>query len=133
MLAAIAAGADDQGTVTAERLDWMLNCQGCHLASGEGAPGIVPPIKGFAARFLGVSGGREFLIRVPGVATSPLSDTQVARLINWMLVEFDAQHLPKDFVPFTAEEVSRLRAQPLRSGLTEVRNQLVTAIESAEQ
>lgn len=132
LLFACAASADAAEELGAERLDWMLNCQGCHLEDGTGSPGLVPPVKDFAARFLSVPGGREFLIQVPGVATSPLSDGAIARLMNWMLREFDAAHLPTDFRPYTKTEIARLRTNPVREDLSGVRERLVTEIKLRE-
>ncbi len=88
---------------------WMLNCQGCHRADGGGTGGAVPPMPGIVARFLWVPGGREYLIRVPGVATSPLADDSLAVLVNWMLKKFDPENIPGEFTPYTPEEVSSLR------------------------
>jgi len=64
---------------------------------------------GIVARFLSVPGGREYLIRVPGVATAPLSDESIAVLVNWMLEKFDPKNIPGDFIPYTREEVASLR------------------------
>jgi hypothetical protein len=57
---------------------------------------------------LWVPGGREYLCRVPGVATSPLSNDDLADVMNWMLWRFDKEHLPAAFRPFTAAEIGRL-------------------------
>ncbi len=54
-------------------------------------------------------GGREYLIRVPGVAAAPLPDDSLAVLVNWMLEEFDRENIPGDFTPYTTEEVASLR------------------------
>ena len=54
-------------------LDYMLHCRGCHLADGTGSPGAVPSLTGLFGKFLWVPGGREYLVRVPGSAKSPLS------------------------------------------------------------
>jgi len=88
---------------------WMLNCQGCHRADGLGTGSAVPTLRGLVARFLSVPGGREYLIRVPGVATSPLSDASLAMLVNWMFEQFDAQNVPADFTPYTEGEIHALR------------------------
>lgn len=93
-------------------LDYVLNCQGCHLPDGSGMPGKVPSFRGQVARFLSVPGGRAFLIQVPGVARANLSDEQIAVLLNWLLPRFDSEHLPAGFRPYTADEVARLRASP---------------------
>ena len=94
-------------------LDYVLNCRGCHRADGSGTPGAVPALQGSLARFLHVAGGREYLARVPGVAQSVLDDAALARLLNWMLVRFDGEHVPADFQPFTAAELASRRGEPL--------------------
>ena len=70
-------------------------------------------------------GGREYLGRVPGVATSPLSNADLAELVNWMLWRFDRQNLPATFEPYTAAEIGRLRAQPLRLEASQMRSDLL--------
>ena len=106
-------------------LAYTLECAGCHRADGTGTPGSVPALRDSVGRFLDVPGGREYLARVPGVAQAPLDDAALAGVLNWMLDRFDRGHLPRGFVPYTAEEVGRLRAQPLtdvdaaRRGLVE--------------
>lgn len=94
-------------------VNFMLHCQGCHLPDGVGHPGIVPRMKGEVSRFLGSEAGRAYLIQVPGVSQSFLDDEQLAEVLNWMLPEFDPEHFPADFKPYTAAEVARYRATPL--------------------
>jgi mono/diheme cytochrome c family protein len=94
-------------------LDYTLNCAGCHRADGAGTPGSVPPLAGAVGKFLRVPGGREFLVQVPGVATSELDDAALAAVLTWTVRRFDAEQVPADFVPFSAEEVGRLRKAPL--------------------
>jgi hypothetical protein len=94
--------------------NWTLNCQGCHRPDGAGSDGTAPSIAGTVSKFLNVPGGRDYLGRVPGVATSPLGNADLADLMNWMFWRFDKEHLPADFEPFSAEEIGRLRTQPLR-------------------
>ena len=94
-------------------VDYALNCQGCHLEDGAGTPGSVPPLAGSVGRFLHVSGGREYLVRVPGVAQAPLDDAALAAVLNWMLHRFGAPQVPADFRPYTADEVRALRNAPL--------------------
>jgi mono/diheme cytochrome c family protein len=92
---------------------YTLNCWGCHQPHAEGIPGTVPRLAHSMAYFLTVPGGREFLVRVPGVANSSLDDKQTAEVLNWLLVTFNQRELPADFKPYTAGEVARLRHQPL--------------------
>ena len=70
-------------------------------------------------------GGRDYLGRVPGVATSPLGNADLAELMNWMFWRFDKEHMPADYVPFTAEEVGRLRTSPLRLEANQMRVDLL--------
>jgi mono/diheme cytochrome c family protein len=104
-----------------------LHCQGCHLVDGRETPGKIPALVG-AGRFLSVTGGREFLVRVPGVSLSVLDDAELAELVNWMLYRFSAKDMTGDFPPYTAEEVARYRRNPLVDVET-VRRELVAAFE----
>ncbi|GAC1310755.1 MAG: hypothetical protein NVSMB10_18600 [Steroidobacteraceae bacterium] len=105
--------------------NWTLNCQGCHRPDGSGSSATAPSIAGTVAKFLTVDGGREYLGRVPGVATSPLGNVELAELMNWMLWRFDSEHLPASFTPFTAEEIGRLRISPLRLEAAQMRADLL--------
>lgn len=86
---------------------------------------------GLVARFLSVEGGRGYLVRVPGVAFSSLGDDELAELVNWMLYRFDAEHIPSDFIPYTAEEVRSLRSQPLMSDAKKMRQELMEYLDPA--
>lgn len=99
------AVADDRRA----QVNYMLHCQGCHLPQGEGFTGRVPPMKNFVGYFLHSQEGREFVIRVPGVAHSALNDQELAELVNWLLREFSAAQLPPVFTPFSPDEVAALR------------------------
>ena len=111
--------------------DYVLHCRGCHGPNGAGAPGAVPPVRGELGNFLGVPGGREFLIRVPGTAQSQLSDARVAALLNWMLREFSPDAISPGFKQFTEDEVTRYRRPPL-TDVGAAREKLVRAIEATE-
>ncbi len=104
---------------------WTLNCQGCHRPDGTGSAGTAPSLAGTVARFLSVPGGREYLGRVPGVATSPLSNADLSEVMNWMLWRFDGAHVPADFQPYSAAEIGLLRAKPLRLEASQMRAELL--------
>lgn len=108
---------------------YMLQCQGCHRPDGTGTMATAPPMTGMVARFLAVPGGREYLGRVPGVATAVLSDAELAQLLNWTLYRFDAAHVPAGFQPYTAAEIGALRRHPLRTEAKAVRAQLITELD----
>jgi|TARA_B110000967_G_scaffold72286_1_gene74817 hypothetical protein len=104
-----AAVADENRAET----NYILNCQGCHQSDARGLPGSVPNMKNFVGQFVGVPGGREFLIQVPGSSLSPLSDDALAELLNWILLTKSQKELPADFVLYTGEEVSIVRPKKL--------------------
>ena len=108
---------------------YMLQCQGCHRPDGTGTMATAPPMTGIVARFLEVPGGREYLARVPGVATAALTDAQLAELLNWTLYRFDAAHVPAGFKPYTAAEMGALRRHPLRTEAKAVRAALMTELD----
>jgi hypothetical protein len=87
-------------------------------------------MKNMVARFLGVEGGRAFLIRVPGSANAALDDEALAEVINWMLWQVSPAQMPADFVPYDAAEVERWRAQPLADVIA-VRAALVAKMDAA--
>lgn len=123
LLAAVAAGAGVRASETDKRgvsdpqqarIDYMLKCQGCHRPDGSGDERSNPPMRNIVARFLEVPGGREFLGRVPGVATVDLDDQRLANLLNWTLYTYDPAHMPANFRPYSAAEIGALRRHPLR-------------------
>ena len=92
------------------RLQYLQHCMGCHLEDGSGAPERgVPSMRGQLGRFLSVPGGREFIVQVPGVMNSGLSDADTARLMNWLLPRVSAATLPPGTAPYTEAEIARLR------------------------
>ncbi len=91
------------------RTNYMIHCQGCHLPEAVGFVGKVPRMKDFVGYFLHSQEGREFVIRVPGVATSSLPDDELTEMMNWLLLSFSAEQLPRPFIPFSTEEVAALR------------------------
>jgi hypothetical protein len=97
--------------------DYMLNCMGCHGTQARGVPGKIPPLANSLSRFMRTPEGRNYLLRVPGAANSALSDAQLAAVLNWLAVTFDASAAAGKLAPFTSDEVSRVRHMPLGSVL----------------
>ncbi len=95
-----------------EAQDYALQCQGCHGPDGAGIVGSVPTLHG-VGRLAATPAGRAYLAQVPGVANASLSDARLAALLGFVLARWSARELPAHFVPYTAAEVARLRAQPL--------------------
>ena len=92
--------------------DYMLYCMGCHGSEAQGLPGKIPPLAGSLARFMSTPDGRDYLLRVPGAASSALSDAQLAAVLNWLARRYSAAE-ERPPAPFTAEEVARVRRTPL--------------------
>ncbi len=95
------------------RVNYQLHCMGCHRADGTGEEGRVPSMRRTLVPFSAIPDGREFLLRVPGSAQSPLSDADLAALMNWMVRNLSDLPLPADFVDYGAQEVGRVRHRPL--------------------
>ncbi len=94
-------------------VNFQLNCMGCHLADGSGEAGRVPSLRRSLVAFSATPEGRQYVIRVPGVAQSPLSDAQIAALLNWMARNLSDVALPTGFADYTEAEVKKLRSHPL--------------------
>ena len=112
-------------------LNYMLHCQGCHMNDGSGQPGYVPDLRGSIARFLHVPEGRAYLARVPGTAQSYLDDQERAAVLNWMVTQFDAEHVPARFSPYTATELAKYRRDP-ESRATAERARIIKLIAAAD-
>lgn len=127
------AAAPDPHAPDAHRawVNYVLECQGCHLPDGSGMAGKVPQMRGMLGAFLRVPGGRDYVVQVPGVATSKLSDAEVARLMNWLVREMGP--MPPGFQDYSEQEVHALRARwlrapgPVRARLVEAINRLPPA------
>ena len=103
----MSASAEDAKTA------YWLHCAGCHLLDGSSAPPEVPTLINEPGLIAGLPGGREYLLRIPGVAQAGLGDAKLAEVLNFMLGEFSSGTTPADFRPFSAEEVGRARQQVL--------------------
>jgi hypothetical protein len=94
------------------RINYMLQCMGCHTPDGSGEPGRVPSLKETLAPFAKSAEGRRFLVQVPGASQSTLSDAELAQLLNWMIQDLSLTK-PSRFKHFTAAEVASYRGTPL--------------------
>ena len=114
LLVANAAVAELSADINETRAhyNYQMFCQGCHTPNGMGGESV-PRIKGFIGHFMTLPEGREFLVRVPGSANSTLDDEQLAEVLNWMIVRFGGDSVPADMTPYAADEVGRLRQDPL--------------------
>jgi hypothetical protein len=103
-------------------VNFQLNCMGCHLADGSGESGRVPSLRRSLVLLSATPRGRDYVIRVPGVAQSRLSDEETAALLNWMTRNLSDLPVSSSFVDYSAAEVGRSRPHPLmRVGETRAR------------
>jgi mono/diheme cytochrome c family protein len=103
VIALIACGA---APAYEPRVNYQLHCMGCHTPNGAGEPGHVPSMRKTLVPFSARADGRRFLVQVPGVAQSRLSNSELADLLNWMIPALSDVPLPSDFRPYTAAEVA---------------------------
>lgn len=123
------AQADGAADAALARQHWVLNCMGCHTATGGGIPGKVPPLANSLGYFTHLPAGREYVMRVPGASNSALSDRELADVLNWVLTTMNRDALPRDFKPYTAAEVAAHR-RPALSDVATVRAGLVRALQT---
>ncbi|HHV7518915.1 TPA: c-type cytochrome [Burkholderia orbicola] len=127
--APVSAQADGAADAALARQHWVLNCMGCHTATGGGIPGKVPPLANSLGYFTHLPAGREYVMRVPGASNSALSDRELADVLNWVLTTMNRDALPRDFKPYTAAEVAAHR-RPALSDVATVRAGLVRALQA---
>src|SRR5579864_8747019 len=108
---------------------YTLNCWGCHQPQAQGIPGSVPRLANSLGYFLHIPEGRAYLAEVPGVSAAPLSDDEIARVLNWMLLTFSRPQLPAPFIPYTAAEIHDCRMHKLVD-VTETRRHLAAKLGS---
>jgi hypothetical protein len=131
LLAAPAVAADyDPGapleTFEGARADFAFRCKGCHGFAGEGTPGHVPRLAGFVGWYTHVPGGRDYLMRVPGVARAKLDDARLAAVLNWVLEVYGGNSVASGFAPYSAAEVGAARKKPLVAERAATRAALVS-------
>ena len=111
------------------RMNYMLNCQGCHGPTAEGNDAAdIPRMKDFVGNFFRVDGGREFLVQVPGSSSAAINDAELAELLNWMIPYFSKTELPENYAPYTEREITRLRYS-VEEDVAGKRRKLVEAID----
>ena len=141
-LTAVALGASPRGKpvqaelslptlpLPAAQVAYLTSCGGCHGIEGSSAPGAVPTLRGLTGSFLCTQQGRDFIIRLPDVALTPLSDRRLTGVMNFVVFDLGAPVAGGGNArPYTVAEVSRLRRHPLTdTGLTAYRNQVVAGL-----
>ena len=114
----------------AAQVAYLTSCGGCHGIEGTSAPGAVPTLRGLTGSFLCTRQGRDFIIRLPDVALTPLSDRMLTAVMNFVVFDLGAPVAGGGKArPYTVAEVARLRRHPLTdTGLTAYRNRVVAGL-----
>ena len=120
VLAALVFAAAAQGAspelplLTTPESDYVEYCSGCHGMQGNSAPAEIPVLRDRVGYFMCTREGRDYLIRLPNVAYSAITDNQeLADMMNFVVFGLGGNSAPKGTRPFTASEVRRLRAEAL--------------------
>ena len=116
--------------LSASQSTYLQRCGGCHGIQGVSNPTVVPTLRGQVGQFLCTQEGREYLLRLPSIATSPLSDEQVADLMNFVVFSLGGAQPDAVRAPvFGSREVHELRRKPLNEiALVKYRSALVEAL-----
>jgi mono/diheme cytochrome c family protein len=107
------------------------NCAVCHQPNGHGILGMYPPLADSIGRYVALPEGRTYLIHVVSFGmTGPISvhgemyngvmqpwpqlrDQDVAGVLNFILMTFNAKLLPSGFKRIASDEVKKARAANL--------------------
>ncbi len=112
-LALSVAGAPWAMALDKARVNYLWHCSGCHQPNGGAVPGTdVPGLKNIG-ELLDSAEGRSYIVQVPGVADTPLSDAEIADVLNWIVENFNAETAAAGFSRFTADEVTKARQEQL--------------------
>ena len=88
--------------------NYILHCSGCHGSNGTGSrTGGIPSLS-LVKSFTSDAEGRTYLMQVPGITYSGLSNKEIAAVVNYVAARWGQPEVP--FEIFTVEEVDRLRA-----------------------
>ncbi len=114
--------------LTVAQSDYVEHCSGCHGMQGNSAPAEIPVLRDRIGYFMCIPEGREYLIRLPNVAYSAISDNQeLADMMNFVVFGLGGNSAPKTAKPFTAAEVAKLRTRALATqSLIAARSDVVT-------
>jgi len=125
--APVRTNAESTVKTSTPRSLYVLHCAGCHGMDGSGSEqGQVPDMRRLG-QFLKHPEGRRFLVQVPGVMGSGLSDGDVAQVTNWVFTTLVTDINRRTFVPYTAQEIAKARANPLQDVMATRARLLATA------
>jgi mono/diheme cytochrome c family protein len=114
---------------TKPQSNYLLGCGGCHGENGISNSRLVPDLNDQVGYYLAIPEGREYLVRLPNVAFSIMSDRELTDVLNFMVFRIGGASVPAHTVPYSVAEVARLRKQPLDEvSLIDYRKHLVDTL-----
>ena len=118
--------------LTTPQSDYVEHCSGCHGMQGNSAPAEIPVLRDRVGYFMCTREGRDYLIRLPNIAYSAITDNQqLADMMNFVVFGLGGNSAPKGTRPFSAAEVGRLRTKALAThSLIAVRADVVAKLGS---
>lgn len=92
------------------RADYIENCAGCHGVNGNTVPAKLPELQGRVGWFMCTPEARAYLIRLPNVAHSRITDNErLADMMNYVVFILGEGSAPAGTKPFTTAEVAHER------------------------
>lgn len=96
------------------RADYIEHCAGCHGVKGNSAPARLPELRGRVGWFMCTPAARAYLLRLPNIAHSRISDNaQLADMMNYVVFVLGEGSAPPGAAPYTEEDVTRERPRVL--------------------
>ena len=84
--------------LTVAQSDYVEHCSGCHGMQGNSAPAEIPVLRDRVGYFMCTQQGREYLIRLPNVAYSAISDNQeLADMMNFVVFGLGGNSAPRSY------------------------------------
>jgi mono/diheme cytochrome c family protein len=109
--------------------NYLLNCGGCHGENGVSNSRLVPELRDQVGYYLNSAVGREYLVRLPNVAFSTMTDRELTDVLNFTVFTLGGSSVPARATPFKSSEVARLRKRPLNEvSLIDYRRGLVARL-----
>jgi mono/diheme cytochrome c family protein len=97
-------------TERSPRVNYILRCAGCHGIQGAGTvKGGVPSFHGSVSDLANDDAGRTYVLNVPGVLGSSLTDSEIAAVMTYVVDRWGGEPAPA----FSPEEVARRQATPV--------------------
>jgi hypothetical protein len=113
--------------LTTPQSDYVEHCSGCHGMQGNSAPAEIPVLRDRVGYFMCTREGREYLIRLPNVAYSAITDDQqLADMMNFVVFGLGGNSAPKFTRPTRRAANKSPNAAPKPPSCSRRRNSIPT-------